>query len=392
MRFLPFIFKHLRKNWIRSGSTACAIAVCIFLFCTLQTFVASLKGFLGQGTTRLITRHNVSLLFRLPNAYEAQIAAVPGVRRVAAANYFGGMRDLTKPDDAFTNFAIEADSFLPMYPEFILAEPERRAFLGDQHGCIIGRALAETFHWKVGDALQLESDISAYRTARPLDFVVSGIYRTDQIRYPGTNESVLFFHYKYFDEATGKKVGVATFRVEIADPRQTGIISHAIDNLFENSDSQTHTETEAQYRASLGMLGWSLIVLLNGIALAVMFTILLVTANTMSMAVRERHTEIAVLKTLGFPNRLVLSLVLGESVALGALGAIAGLLLGRFLFNGLPNVPVIGDVVKGFPKMNVPPTIAVVGLGIGLSVGFTAGLFPALLAYRARITDLLRHV
>src|SRR5271169_4577782 len=154
MRFLPFIFKHLRNNWIRSGSTACAIAVCIFLFCTLQTFVSSLEGFLGQGTTRLVVRHNVSLLFRMPNAYEPQIAAVPGVKRVAISNYFGGMRDLSKPADAFTNFAIEADSLLAMYPEFILTEPEKKAFLGDQRGCIIGRALADMFHWKVGDAIQ----------------------------------------------------------------------------------------------------------------------------------------------------------------------------------------------------------------------------------------------
>ena len=392
MRFLPFIFKHLRNTWIRSGSTACAIAVCIFLFCTLQTFVASLEGFLGQGTSRLIIRHNVSLVFRLPNSYEAQIAAVPGVKRVAVSNYFGGMRDLSKPVDAFTNFAIEADGFLAMYPEFILAEPERRAFLGDQHGCIAGRALAEMFHWKVGDTIQLESNISSYRTARPLDFVISGIYQTDQVRYPGTNESVLFFHYKYLDEATRKKAGVSTFRVEIADPRQAGVISHAIDDLFENSDTQTHTETEAQYRASLGVLGGSLVVLLNGIALAVMFTILLVTANTMSMAVRERHTEIGVLKTLGFSNRLVLLLVVGEGVALGALGATTGLLLSRFLINVLPNVPVIGDVVRGFPKMNVPLPIAAIGLGVGLSVGLGGGLFPALFAYRARITDLLRHV
>ena len=391
MKFLPFIWKHLRKNWIRTGSTGAAIAVCIFLFCTLQTFVASLNGFLSPGTTRLITRHNVSLVFRMPNAYEARIAAVPGVKRVAAANWFGGMRDLSKPADVFTNFAIEAENFLAMYAEFILPEPEKKAFLADQRGCIIGHALAERFHWKVGDTIELESTVPAYRTARPLDFLISGIYQTDQVRYPGTNESLLFFHYKYFDEATGKKAGVATYRVEIADPRQTGVISHAIDNLFENSDTQTHTETEAQYRASVGVLGGSFVLLLNGIALAVMFTILLVKANTMSMAVRERRAEIAVLKTLGFSSRLVLSLVLGEGVLLGAFGATAGLLLGRFLINVLPDVPVIGDVIRGFPKMDVPPAIAAVGLAIGVSLGLVAGLFPAILAYRARITELLRQ-
>ena len=139
MKFLPFILRHLERNWIRTCSTASAIAVCIFLFCTLQTFVASMTGFLKQGTTRLITRHNVSLVFRLPNAYEPLISAVPGVKRVAASNYFGGMRDLSKPADAFTNFAIEAEPYLAMYPEYLLKEPEKWAFLLDQHGCIIGQ-------------------------------------------------------------------------------------------------------------------------------------------------------------------------------------------------------------------------------------------------------------
>src|SRR6204780_1679330 len=104
MRFLPFILRHLRRNWVRTSTTAAAIGLCIFLFCTLQTFVASLTGFLKQGTTRLVTRHNVSRAFRMPNSYEAQIAAVPDVKRVAAANWFGGMRDLRKPADVFTNF------------------------------------------------------------------------------------------------------------------------------------------------------------------------------------------------------------------------------------------------------------------------------------------------
>src|SRR5215467_3096271 len=306
MGFLTFIFTHLRKSWVRSGSTAAAIAVCIFLFCTLQTFVASLNGSLGQGTTRLVTRHNVSFIYRMPNAYEAKIAAIPGVKRVAISNYFGGMQDLSKPQDEFPTVAVETENYLLMYPEYILSASERQTFLDDQHGCILGRALAERLHRKPGDTIQLQSNIPSYRTAQPLDFVISAIYQTDQIRHPGTNDSVLFFHYKYLYEATGRKAGVATYRVEISDPQQAGVISHDIDSLFENSDTQTHTETEAQFRASAGLLGGSLVPLLNGIALAVMFTILLVTANTMSMAIRDRRTEIAVLKTIGFPGRLVL--------------------------------------------------------------------------------------
>jgi putative ABC transport system permease protein len=389
MKWMPFILKHLRRNWIRTGSTAAAIAVCIFLFCTLQTFVASLHGSLSQGAVRLVTRNNVSRFVSLPSTYDARIAGVPGVERVAAANYFGGMRDVNNPDSEFANFAIEAQNFLAMYPEYMLTDAEKKAFLGDQHGCIIGRALAEQFHWKVGDTLQLTSNI--YRNG-PFDFVISAIYRTDQVRYPGTDEEILFFHHKYLDEATGNKAGVRTYRVQIADPRQAGVISHAIDDLFDNSEAETHTETEAQYRASVGVLSGNLVLLLNGIGLAVMFSILLVAANTMSMAVRERHTEIGVLKTLGFSGRLVLWLVLAEGALLGVFGAAIGLLLGRFLIDTLPAFPVIRDLVQLFPKMNVPPAIAAAGMIIGMSLGLVAGLFPSVFAYRARITELLRRV
>jgi len=389
MKWMPFILKHMLRNWIRTASTASAIAVCIFLFCTLQTFVASLHGSLTQSTSRLITRNNVSRFYSLPTAYEGRIASVPGVKRVAGANYFGGMRDVNDPNSEFTNFAIEAENFLAMYPEYMLTEAEKKAFFGDQRGCIIGRTLAEQFQWKPGDTLQLTSNI--YRTGRPFEFVISAIYNTDQKRYPGTNEKTLFFHYKYLDEATNGKAGVRTYRIEIADPRQSGVVSHAIDDLFENSDAQSHTETEAQYRASVGVLGGNLVLLLNSIGLAVMFTLLLVTANTMSMAVRERHTEIAVLKTLGFSGRLVLCLLLAEGVLLGLCGALFGLLPGRFLIDALPNVPVIGDLARGFPKMTVPPVIAVVGIVIGMSMGLVAALLPSVFAYRAKITELLRQ-
>ena len=389
MKWMPFILKHLQRNWIRTASTASAIAVCIFLFCTLQTFVASLHGSLSQSTARLVTRNSVSRFVSLPNAYEERISAIPGVERVAAANYFGGMRDVNNPDSEFENYAVEAENFLAMYPEYMLTEAEKKAFFGDQHGCIVGRALAEQFHWKPGDTIQLTSNI--YRIGKPFDFVISAVYRTDQVRYPGTDDSALFFHHKYLDEATGRKAGVRTFNVEITDPRQAGVISHAIDDLFENSDAQTHTETEAQYGASMGVLSGDLVLLLNGIGLAVMFTILLVTANTMSMAVRERHTEIGVLKTLGFSGRLVRWLVLGEGILLGVSGAAIGLLLGRVLIGVLPHAPVIGDLVRLFPKMNVPPTIAAAGIVIGMSLGLVAGLFPSVFAYRARITELLRR-
>ncbi|HEU4401830.1 MAG TPA: ABC transporter permease [Candidatus Polarisedimenticolia bacterium] len=391
MRYLPYILKHLRRNWVRTSSTVLAMSVCIFLFCTLQTFVRAVTWNLKSASaTRLVTRHAVSLVFNMPIAYKERIAALPGVRRVAIVNWFGGLRP-NGFKDFFPNLAVEAEPYLAMHPEFIVEPGEQRAFFADLRGCLVGRRTATRFGWKVGDAFQLESFIPPYRVGRPFEFVIEGIFDTDPRRFPGTDTSVMLFHYKYLYESTGQRVGVGTFVIEIADPGQAGVISKAVDALFENSDAQTKTETEAAFRAGFVSMAGNLAFLLNTIALAVTFTILLVTANTMSMAVRERRTEIAVLKTLGFPSRLVMALILGESAALGGLGGGLGLLLGWVMIRLLPGLPYIGDAVRGFPDLGLSPAIAALGFGLALMLGLSAGMVPALLAYRARITDMLRQ-
>jgi putative ABC transport system permease protein len=392
MKFAPFVLKHLRRNWIRTLSTVMAMALCIFLFCTLQTLITAVTWNLrSSGASRLITRHSVSVIFNLHNSFRDRIAAVPGVKRVTIVNFFGGMRDINKPRDFFPNLAVDAETFLPMYPEYFLTPEQKQRFMGDLRGCLIGPDLAAKFHWKEGDVIQLESIIPPYRIGKPFEFVVSAVYKTDQKRFPGTNDSAMFFHYKYLDEATGRKVGVGMFREEIEDPSQAGVIGKKIDALFENSDTPTHTETEAAFRASFLSLAGNLAVLLNGIALAVMFTILLVTANTMSMAVRERRTEIAVLKTLGFSSALVMALILGEALSLGAFGGTLGIVMGRAMIKALPKIPFIGDAVSGFPNLGLSPGMAAIGMAVALLLGLGAGFVPAFLAYRAKVTELLRQ-
>ena len=393
MKYLPYILKHLRRNWIRTASTVLAMSVCIFLFCTLRTFVEAVTWNLrSANASRLITRHAVSLVFNLPIAYKERIASLPGVVRVATVNWFGGARRAGDFSEFFPNLAVEAEPYLEMHPEYMLPEDQKRAFLGDLRGCIVGRKTAERFGWRVGGAFQLESFIPPYRAGRPFEFVIQGIFDTDQSRYPGTDTTAMFFHWKYLYEMTNQRVGAGNFTIEIADPARASSISKAIDALFENSDAQTRTETEAAFRAGFVSMAGNLALLLNGIALAVMFTILLVTANTMSMAVRERRTEIAVLKTLGFPSGLVMALILGESLLLGALGGGVGILLGREMIRALPSLPFIGDAVRGFPNLGLSPAIAGLGFGMALALGLAAGIVPALLAYRARVTDMLRQV
>ncbi len=393
MKFAPFILKHLRRNWIRTTLTVAAMAVCIFLFCTLRTFVQAVTYNLrSANASRLVTRHAVSLVFNLPIAYRERIAALPGVKSVAMVNWFGGTRRPNDFTDFFPNFAVEAEPYLAMYPEYIVPEDQKRAFVQDLRGCVVGRGTARHFGWKVGDIFQLESFIPPYRVGRPFEFVIEGIYDTDPVGHPGTIDTVMLFHWRYLYEMTGQRVGVGTYAIEIADPSQAAAIGRAVDALFENSEAQTKTETEAAFRASFVSLAGNLALLLNGIALAVMFTILLITANTMSMAVRERRTEIGVLKTLGFPSRLVMGLILGESALLGALGGGIGILFGWGMIRILPEMPFIGDAVRGFPDLGLSPAIAGLGFATGLLLGVLAGLVPALLAYRARIVEILRTV
>jgi putative ABC transport system permease protein len=387
------ILKHLRHNWVRSSSTVLALSICIFLFCTLQTFVKAVNWNLkSANASRLITRHRVSLAFNLPVSYKQRIATIPGVRSVVATNWFGGAIPGRPFKDFFQNMAVEPESYLAMYPEYILPEDQKRAFLQDLRGCIIGRKTAEKFGWKIGDSFQLESFIPPYRIGKPFEFVVRGIIDTDEKRYPGTNTDGMFFQWKYLYEATGQRSGVGTYVVEIADPSQAGAIGKTIDSLFENSDVQTRTETESAFRAGFIAMAGNLALLLNVIGLAVTFTILLVTANTMSMAVRERRTEIAVLKTLGFPNSLVLILILSESLIIGALGGVIGILIGRTLIHALPSLPFIGDAVRGFPNLGLSPAVGTAGMAMALFIGLAAGIVPALLASRTRISEMLRPV
>jgi putative ABC transport system permease protein len=394
MKYLPYVLKHLRRNWIRTASTVAGMAVCIFLICTLQTVLEAIRQSTENANpSRLVTRHAVSLVFNMPLAYKPRIEAIPGVKGVAVGNWFGGVyRDLK---DFFPNMAVEAEPYFAMFPEFMIPPDQYREYLQDLRGAVIGRDIANKFGFTIGDAFQMESIIPPYRVGRPFEFIVRAIYDTDPVKYPGTNLGMMFFHYKYLYESirgrSGGYAGAGTYNVHIANPSQAAAVARAIDATFENSDVQTKTETESEFIAGFLALTGNLVALLNGIGLAVAFTILLVTANTMSMAVRERRTEIAVLKTLGFSSALVMSLVLVEALALGALGGGLGVLLAQGLVANLANLPFMGLVLGQFPGLSVSPQVAALTITLAVVLGIGAGFVPAMGAYRARITDMLRQ-
>jgi putative ABC transport system permease protein len=408
MKFLPYLLKHLRRSWFRTALTVLAMALCIFLFCTLQSVLAQINALLDSTSAkRLVTRNSVSIVFDLPMAYEGRIQSVPGVARVAMTNWFGGSLPAKKEGKAedsssttdwsnfFPNLAVDLEPFLAMYPEYRMPPDQYQALLQDQRGCVIGRKLADKFGWKIGDTFYLESFIPVHRKADgPFEFVVRAIFDVDPAKYPGSSTNLMLFSRKYLYEATGRKLQAGTYYVEIEDPEKAGAVSAAIDALFENSDAQTHTETEKAFAASFISMAGNLALLLNGIGVAVTFTILLVVANTMSIAVRERRTEIAVLKTLGFTSRQVMGLVVAESVLIGVLGGALGIGASQGLMWLLTHAPGIRDALAGIglSELNLRPLVAGLGFANSVFLGLVAGLVPALSAYRARITDMLRTV
>jgi len=409
MKFLPFVLKHLRRNWIRTLSTVVAMAICIFLFCTLQTVLAEINGLLASSSaSRLISRNAVSLVFSLPLSYAQRIAGVPGVKRVATTAWFGGSLPAKKEGKAeegseattdwsnfFPNMAVDADPYFAMYPEYEIPPDQWKEFLGDLQGAVVGRKLATKYGWKIGDKFFLESFIPPYRKrSGPFEFTVRAIFDADKVKHPNTDTNLMLFHYKYLYEGTGQRIAAGTYNIEIDDPSKAGAISKAIDATFENSDAQTHTETEQAFAAGFISMAGNLAFLLNSIGLAVSFTILLVTANTMSMAVRERRTEIAVLKTLGFSSRQVMGLIVAEALALGAIGGGLGIAGSQGIMFLLTNMPGVGDALAGMglSELHLKPMIGVMGFGVALALGFAAGFVPALNAYRSRITDMLRTV
>jgi putative ABC transport system permease protein len=401
VRFLPFIVKHLRRTWIRTGSTVAAMGLCVLLFCTLQSALARFNRVVDtRSPRRLVTRHAVSVVFLLPVSYGQQIQRVPGVRRVAVVSLFGGLlpaRKESKTDDgagasdwsnAFQNVAVDAEPYFAMNPELLVAPDQFRAFMADLRGCVIGRELAGKFGWKVGDHFFLQSFAAGYqKRSGPFEFVVRGFIDADP-RYAGTETSLMLFHFRYLSESFGGRMWAGTYMVEIDDPAHAAEIGSAIDALFENSSEPTFTESEKEFTSEFMSMAGDLGVIVNGIGLAVCFTILLVTANTMSMAVRERRTEIAVLKTIGFTSGQVMGLIVAEAVLLGALAGALGVGGTEGLLWFLDHAT--NRTWLGFSGIELRPAVALLGLAVALLLGFAAGFMPAWGAYRARVTTMLR--
>ncbi|HWW87928.1 MAG TPA: ABC transporter permease [Vicinamibacterales bacterium] len=382
MKFVTLVLKSARRSKRRTFLTVMSVAIAVFLFAALR---AVLDGFHAateaSSSTRIVTVRSTSLIFSMPTSHGEAIKVTPGVRDVTWASWFGGI--YKDPKNFFGQFAVDPESYLRMYPEILLTSEEKRAFLEDRTGCIVGDGLAKRFDWKLGDRIVLQTGIATYGSL-DYPFTIRGIYRAGS---GAVDNQSMMFHWKYADERSIVKGQVGWYIAQVGDPNLATQVSSAIDQQFANSPYETRTETEKAFQSSFVSMFGNLNFLLGSIAIAVVVTTLFVAGNTMAMSVRERTTELAVMRTLGFPAGTIFLLIAGEALLMAVVGGTIGAIAAKLLVNG--EMLNTGSFI---PAFGVNYTNALVGIALSAFIGVVAGLIPATLASRLPIATALRRV
>jgi putative ABC transport system permease protein len=379
IRFLPLLLANVTRKKARLLLTVGSYAVALFLFGLLSAVDAAFsQGVEVAGADRLIVRNRVSLIMPLPISYRDRMLALPGVRTVTFATWFGGIYQEER--NFFPNFAVDPDRYLETYPEFLVDPGQWADFLKDREACAVGQKLAQRFGWKVGDRIPLKGTI----WPGVWEFNLRVIYRGSR---PEDDEGQFWFRYDYLEERRPWGKGtVGWYIVRVTDPDRAAAVARAIDERFANSSYETAAETEKAFAAGFVRQMGNIQALILAIGSVVFFTLLLVTGNVMAITVRERLAEIGVLKTLGFSDGAVLGLLLLESCLYAAVGAALGLLGAKaFTLAGDPTGGLLVAFYVSWGRLGA-------GFLLALAVGLAAGLFPGLAAMRLKIVDALRRV
>jgi len=383
MKYFYLIFSSLKRKKIRTGLTILSIMVAFILFGYLtairQAFDAGVEV---AGADRLVVRHKVSIIQLLPQSYEAKMERIDGVDNATHTTWFGGIYQ--QPRNFFAQLAIVPEELFDMFPEFVISDEHKAAWLETRSGALVGRGLADRFGWKLGDRIPINATIWGKKDGgRTWEFDLVAIYDGAE---KGTDTSQFFFRYDFFDETRAGGTGqVGWYTVRVTDPDKATEVAAAIDAEFVNSAFETKAEPEGAFiqgfANQIGNIGFIIMSIMS----AVFFTILLVAGNTMAYTVRERTNELAVLKAIGFTDRAVLGLVLGESLALTFVGGAVGLGLAWLLVS-------TGDPTGGsFPVFYLPTRDLFVGALLIMAMAFIAGIIPALQAQKLQIADALRR-
>ena len=384
MTLASFVRKNAFRNKRRTVLTVFSIAFPLLL---LSFLMSIWRAFYGddlrseQSNQRLITRHKVSLTNLIPSSYREKIRHIPGVIRALPMNWFGGIYKDAKPENFFARFGSDPDEFFDVYTELSLPKDQEDAWKKDRAGCIADAELAKKYGWKIGDRIVLTGDIYPIT----LELNLRGLFTA---KIPNNS---LYFNEKYVEEGVPFAKGAAGFYAILVDsPQNVNRVSHDIDAAFANAPEPTRTETEKAFGLSfLAMLG-NVKAFILIISSAAVFTILLVTGNTMAMSIRERTREVAVLKTLGFTRGTILGLFIGESVAVSAIGGVLGTLIALFFLSGGTHAPQGANLFV--IALHEWKFTAPAAWGVAILAGFLSSAIPAYGASRTGIVEGLRHI
>ena len=383
MKYFYLVWSNLKRKKLRSFLTLLSILVAFLLFGYLAAIRQAFNaGVDVAGADRLIVRHKVSIIQLLPETYESRMEQIPGVDNAVHMTWFGGVYQ--KPSNFFAQLPVRPEELFDMWPEYVISDEHKKAWLATRSGAIAGRQLAERFGWKVGDRIPIQATVWTNKDGGGAwEFDLVGIYDGAE---RGTDDSQFFFRYDFFEESRAFGSGlVGWYTVRIDDPERAAETAVAIDAEFANSPRETKAEPEGAFMQGFANQIGDIGLIMTAIVAAVFFTILLVAGNTMAYAVRERTNELAVLKAVGFTDRGVLGLVLGEAFVLAGIGGALGLVLSWVLVS-------MGDPTGGsLPVFFIPVSDLVIGVVLIVVMAFIAGILPALQAQRLRIADALRR-
>lgn len=381
MKYFPLIWRNLLRRKVRTVFTLASVFIAFVLYSFLMVVQNAFSmGVEVAGVDRLVLMHKVSLIQLLPISYADRIRTTEGVSHVGHSTWFGGTYQ-----DKVNQFAVMAvdPEYFQLYPEARIADEQVKAWLADRQGAIVGRTTATKYGWKIGDKVPIQATIWQPKQGNTWFFNIDGIYDADK----GFDTSNFFFHYEYLDENRRGAYGlVGWYVLRVDDPSRAADVAARLDAQFANSSAETKTSTEKAFLQGFVNQVGNIKAIIISILAAVLFTLfLLVLANTMAQSVRERTSELAVLKTLGFSNGLVLTLVLLESILLALLGGGLGLAMTYFAVQG-------GSFNNALlPVFIMRSRDIVIGIALCCALGVVAGAFPAMTAMRLRITDALRR-
>ncbi|AWH47992.1 hypothetical protein C1925_01825 [Stenotrophomonas sp. SAU14A_NAIMI4_5] len=382
MKYFSLVWAQLFRSRTRTLLTLLSVVAAFLLFGMLDSVrVAFNSGGSVEGANRLVTASRLSITQSLPIRLETQIRQVDGVRDVAYGMWFGGIYQ--DPKNFFPNFSVSPNYF-DVYRELQIDPAQLEDWKQTRTGAIVGETLANQFGWKIGDTIPLQATIFPRGGSNDWPLELKGIFRSKDRAQAGNEERQLMMNWKYFDESNDYiKNQVSWYTITLDNPDHASRVAQAIDAISANSDHETKTQTESAFQQAFVKQFADIGMIVTSIMGAVFFTLLLLTGNTMAQAVRERIPELATLKTLGFKDSTVLTLVMVESVLLIGLGGLIGMGLAALV------LPAIAPKSLGMLPPHVPTPTWLVGIGLIVVIGVVVGLLPALRAKRLKIVDAL---